>query len=157
MLPIIIFSFGTKSKGGLAGNERVIIRSELQSIMEQIIKSNENGNFEEAIRPYSDSPEFISISNGRVSVYKNFLNENKYYFAAIKSQKFSKSDLNYTFIDNKNVIVTWSCSAIIQMKDKQKIKIDPYAATFIFQKEKESWKIIYAHGSGTVVPVNNEK
>lgn len=140
LLPIILLSCGTKSESGLAENEKEIIRSELQSIMEQIIKSNENGNLEEAIRPYSDSPQFMSISNGKISDYKNFRIENKYYFDAIKSQKFSASDLIYTFINSKNVIVTWSCAANIQMKDEQKIKIEPYAATFIFQKKMDRGK-----------------
>lgn len=150
LFPIIILSFGAKTESNLADNKKVIIKSKLQSIMQHMIKNYEIGNLEEAIQPFSDSPQFMSISNGKISDYKNFRIENKYYFDAVKSQKFSNSDLKYTFINNKNVIVTWSCSAIILMKNKQKIKIDPYAATFIFQKENESWKIIYAHGSGSV-------
>ena len=121
--------------------------------MNQIIQSNEIGNFEKAIEPYLDFPAFISISNGQMSDYKKFMIENKYYFEAIKSQKFSNSKMIYTYINSKNVIITWSCLAIIHMKDEHELKIDPYTATFIFKKVNELWKVIYAHGSGIFVPI----
>ena len=42
------------------------------------------------------------------------------------------------------------------MKDEQEIKIDPYTATFIFEKINELWKVIYAHGSGVFIPIIND-
>jgi hypothetical protein len=153
-LPMIILSCGTKTEGSLT--EKEIIKAELQSIMNQIIQNNEIGNMEKAIEPYSDSPGFISISNGQISDYKNFMIENNYYFEALKSQKFSKSEMIYTFINNETVIITWGCSALLQMKNEQEIKIDPYTATFIFKKVNELWKVIYAHGSGINVPITND-
>ena len=157
LLPIIILSCGTKTENILAENEKEIIKSELQSIMNQFIQNNEIGNMEKAIEPYSDSPEFIIISsNGQISDYNKFMVENKYYFEALKSQKFSKSEIIYTFINNETVIITWGCSAFVQMKDEQEIKIDPYTVTFIFKKANELWKVIYAHGSGIIVPIIND-
>ena len=155
-LPMIILSCGTKTEGSLTENEKEIIKSELQSIMNQIIQNSEIGNMGESIKPYLDSPEFMSISNGQISDYKNFMIENKYYFEVLKSQKFSKSEMIYTFINNENVIITWGCSAFVQMKDEQEIKIDPYTVTFIFKKVNELWKVIYAHGSGIIVPITND-
>jgi hypothetical protein len=153
LLPIIILSCGIKNVGVLSENEKEIIKSELQSIMNQIVQNNENGNMEKAIEPYLNSPEFISISNGQVSDYIKFMTENTYYFDALKSQKFSDSELIYTYINNENVIITWSSSAFVQMKDEQEIKIDPYTVTFMFKKVNELWKVTYAHGSGIIVPI----
>lgn len=156
LLPIIILSCGTKTEGSLTENKKETIKSELQSIMNQIIQNNELGNMEKAIEPYLDSPEFISISNGQISDYKKFMIENKYYFDALKSQKFSVSEMIYTYINNENVIITWRSSAFVKMKDEQEIKIDPYTVTFIFKKVNKLWKVIYAHGSGIIVPIIND-
>jgi hypothetical protein len=155
-LPIIILSCGTKTDGSLTENEKEIIKSELQSIMYQIIQNAEIGNMEESIEPYSDSPEFMSISNGQISDYKNFIIENKYYYEALISQKFTNSEIIYTFINHETVIITLGCSVLVKMKDEQEIKIDPYTATFIFKKVNELWKVIYAHGSGIFVPITND-
>jgi hypothetical protein len=155
-LPIIILSCGTKTDDSLTENEKEIIKSELQSIMYQIIQNAEIGNMEESIEPYSDSPEFMSISNGQISDYKNFIIENKYYYEALISQKFTNSEIIYTFINHETVIITLGCSVLVKMKDEQEIKIDPYTATFIFKKVNELWKVIYAHGSGIFVPITND-
>ncbi len=155
-LPIIILSCGTKTDGSLTENEKEIIKSELQSIMDQIIQNAEIGNMEESIEPYLDSPEFMSISNGQISDYKNFIIENKYYYEALKSQKFINSKIIYTFINHETVIITLGCSVLVKMKEEQEIKIDPYTATFIFNKVNEMWKVIYAHGSGIFAPTTND-
>ena len=151
LLPMFLISCGTKTGSILTENEKETIKSELQLLMNQFIQNNEIGNVEKAIEPYLDSPEFMSISNGQISDYKNFMIANKQYFEALESQKFAESAMIYTFINKETVVITWGCSTLIQMKDEQEIKIDPYTATFIFKKVNELWKIIYCHGSGVFV------
>jgi len=155
-LPIIILSCGTKTDDSLTENKKEIIKTELQSIMNHIIQNAEIGNMEESIEPYSDSPEFMSISNGQISDYKNFIIENKYFYEALISQKFTNPEIIYTFINHETVIITLGCSVLVKMKDEQEIKVDPYTATFIFKKVNELWKVIYAHGSGIFVPITND-
>ncbi|MCP5062960.1 MAG: hypothetical protein GY936_10905 [Ignavibacteriae bacterium] len=104
--------------------------------MNQIIHSNEIGNLEKSIEPYLDYPEFIIISNGQISDYNSFIITNEQYFEALKSQKFSEPTFIYTFLNSENVIITWGCTALVQMRNEQEIKINPYTATFIFKKYK---------------------
>jgi len=109
---------------------------------------------EKSIEPYLNSPGFFSISNGQISDYKNFILANEQYFEGLKSQKYFDSMFGYTFLDNENVIITWGCTARIQMKNDQEIKLDPYTATLVFKKVDDSWRILYGHGSGVFVPIN---
>ena len=155
LIPLIILSCGHKTGSSLTENEKEIIKSELQSRMNQIIQSNEMGNFKKSIEPYLDYPEFIIISNGQISDYNNFIITNEQYFEALKFQKFSESTFTYTFLNSENVIITWGCTALVQMRNEQEIKINPYTATFIFKKVNDLWKVIYAHGSGVYVPIVN--
>ena len=155
LIPLIILSCGHKTGSSLTENEKEIIKSELQSRMNQIIHYNEIGNFEKSIEPYLDYPEFIIISNGQISDYNSFIITNEQYFEALKSQKFSESTFTYTFLNSENVIITWGCTALVQMRNEQEIKINPYTATFIFKKVNDLWKVIYAHGSGVYVPIVN--
>ena len=92
-LPMIILSCGTKTESSLTENGKEIIKSELQSFMNQIIRNTENGNMEKAIEPYLESSEFMSISNGQISDYNKFILENEYYFEILKSQEFTKIEL----------------------------------------------------------------
>ena len=155
LLPIIILSCGPKTESNIAENEKEIIKAELQSLMNQIIQNNEIGNLEKSIEPYLDSPEFMSITNGQISDYNELSNAHEQYFEALKFQKFSESTLIYTFLNSENVIITWGCTALVQMKNEQEIKIDPYTATLIFKKVDDLWKVVYAHGSGVFVPIVN--
>jgi hypothetical protein len=155
LLPIIILSCGTKTESSITENEKEIIKTELQSLMNQIIQNNEIGNLEKSIEPYLDSPEFMSITNGQISDYNELRNAHEQYFEALKSQEFSESTFIYTFLNKENVIITWGCTALVQMKNEQEIKIDPYTATLIFKKVNDLWKVVYAHGSGVFVPIVN--
>jgi len=154
LLPIIFFSCGTKNESSITENEKELIKAELQSLMNQMIQNNEIGNLEKSIEPYLDYPEFISITNGEISNYNELRNAHEEYFEVLKSQEFSESTFSYTFLNNENVIVTWGCTALVEMKNEQKMKIEPYTATLIFKKVNDLWKIVYAHGSGVFVPIS---
>ena len=153
LLPILCLACGNKSQNILSEQEKEVIVNELKSYMNQIIDNNESGNPEKALELYLDSPDFISISNGVISDYETFVNTNKQFFSALDSQKYSNSEMIFTFIDKENVILTWKCTALYRMTGGQELKVDPYAATLIFSKVNEDWKIIYGHGSGQFTPL----
>jgi hypothetical protein len=154
LLSLIFLSCGLKTGSSTTETEKETIKLELQSLMNELIKNNEIGNLEKSIEPYLNSPDFFSISNGQISDYKNFILANEQYFEALKSQKYSNSTFGYTFLNNENVIITWGCTARIQMKNDLEMKLDPYTATLVFKKVDDSWRIVYGHGSGVFVPIS---
>lgn len=156
LLSLIILSCGYRTENELTEVEKENIKTELQSLLNEIIDNNERGNVEKSIRPYLDSPEFISITNGRISDYKSFLVTNKQYFEALEYQKYFNKTFQFTFLNKENVIVTWGCTARIKMKNVQEMKLDPYTATLIFKNIEGSWMIVYGHGSGEFSPIAND-
>ncbi len=124
--------------------------------MDQIVQNSESGNIDKAIEPYSNSTDFISISNGQVSDYSRFVEGNRQYFDAIETQKFTESLMNFTIINSETVIATWGGSALTKMKNGQQVKVDPYAASLVFIKTDGTWKVIYNHESGSLIPIVND-
>jgi hypothetical protein len=153
IISMSLLSCGTKNGATLTDKEKEIIKSEIAPLMNQIVQNSESGNLDKAIEPYSNKPKFISISNGNVSDYNKFVEGNKQSFEAIESQEFTETLMNYTFINKENIIVTWGGSAITKMKDGEQIKVDPFAASLVFNKSDGIWKVIYTHESGVFAPL----
>ncbi len=151
-----LLSCGSKNGASLTDKDKEIIKSEIAPLMNQIVQNSESGNIDKAIEPYSNKPEFLSISNGQVSDYSKFVEGNEQYFEAMESQEFTETLMSYTFIDKEIVIVTWGGSALAKMKDGQHIKVDPFAASLIFNKSDGNWKVVYNHESGVFAQVVND-
>lgn len=156
LLTFILLSCGLQTGSNITETEKETIKLELQSLMNEMISNYESGNYAKSIEPYLNSPEFHSITNGQVFDYETFILENKQFFEALDSQKYSDSTFGYTFLNREDVIVTWGCTAHIQMKNGYEIRLDPYTATLIFKKVDNSWRVVYGHGSGVFTPINDD-
>lgn len=137
----------------LTDQDKATIKSEVQTVLKQIVENSEVGNFEKATEAYVNNPEFISISNGVITGYDGFIKSNKEYFDALDQQTFSETALMFTIIDKKTVILTYGGSALATMKDKQQIKIDPFTATLALRKIDDSWKVIHSNETAIFVPI----
>ncbi|TLX73738.1 hypothetical protein E9993_14870 [Labilibacter sediminis] len=156
MISMFLFSCGTQNEGKLSDEEKEKIKSEISPLFNQIVQNSEAGNLKKAIEPYSNKTEFVSISNGQVSDYDKFVEGNKQYFETMKSQKFTETLMNYTFVSRETVIVTWGGSATIKLKDGKQLKVDPFAASLVFNRTNGIWKVIYNHESGVFTPIIND-
>ena len=156
IISMSLLSCGTKNGATLTDNEKEVIKSEITPLMKQIAQNSESGNLDKAIEPYSNKPEFLSITNGHLSDYNKFVEGNKQYFEAMESQIFNQTLMNFTFINKDNVIVTWGGSALAKMKNRQQIKVAPFAASLVFNKSDGIWKVIYNHESAVFTPVVND-
>ena len=123
IISMSLLSCGTKNGATLTDNEKEVIKSEITPLMKQIAQNSESGNLDKAIEPYSNKPEFLSITNGQLSDYNKFVEGNKQYFEALESQIFNQTLMNFTFINKDNVIVTWGGSALAKRKIDNKSKL----------------------------------
>jgi len=137
----------------LSNQDKEVLITSTKPVLYQIIENSESGNLDKAVEPYLNSPEFIAVGNGQVLDFTGFKEGNKQYFDALDNQKFTEKDLRYTFIDNKTVIATWCGTGIANLKDGQKLNIDPYVVTLVFIKMDGVWKVIYTHESNVITPV----
>jgi hypothetical protein len=137
----------------LSDQDKATIKTEVEVVINQIIENSEAGNFEKATEPYLNSPEFIAISNGVVANYTGYIKSNKEYFSAVAHQKYNETNILFTYIDKNNVIMTYIGTGHATFKDKQQFKIDPFAATLVFKKIDDSWKVTYSNEFATITPV----
>jgi hypothetical protein len=156
ILSVVVISCTTRTNQPLTSEEKDVLISEIKPVLTQIIENSEKGNLDKALEPYLNSSEFVGISNGQVFDYNGMELGNKQYFESMNTQKFTEKLLKYSFINADNVIVTWGGSAIAELKDGQKLNVDPFAATLLFTKTEGNWKVIYSHESSVMGPIQNE-
>ncbi|TXD51490.1 MULTISPECIES: nuclear transport factor 2 family protein [unclassified Polaribacter] len=152
----LLVSCNTSKENILTDQDKATIKSEVQAVINNIVANSEALNLEKATESYLNNPDFISISNGVIADYKSFLKGNKEYFNAIVSQTYTENDLIFTIIDKKTVILTFGGSALVTMKDQQKVKVDPFLATLVFRKIDDSWKVLYTNEFATFAPIEND-
>ena len=75
LIILVIVSCETKNRDLINYEDKERIKSEIQTVFEEMIQSSEAGNFE--FQPFLNSPEFISIVNGKISDYKELLSQIK--------------------------------------------------------------------------------
>ena len=156
VLSVALISCTTKTNQPLSNEEKDVLISEIKPVLTQIIENSEKGILDLALKPYLKSSEFVGISNGQVFDYNGMEQGNKQYFEAMVTQKFTEKLLKYSFINADNVVVTWGGSAIAELKDGQKLNVDPFAATLLFTKIDGNWKVTYSHESSVMTPIQNE-
>ena len=150
---LLLASCDTKKIEVLSDQDKATIKTEVEVVINQIIENSEAGNFEKATEPYLNSPEFIAISNGVVADYTGYIKSNKEYFSAVAHQKYNETNILFTYIDKNNVIMTYIGTGHATFKDKQQFKIDPFAATLVFKKIDDSWKVTYSNEFATITPI----
>jgi len=151
LIILLFVSCETKNRDLINDQDKERIKSDIQTVFEQMIQSSEAGNFE--FRPFVNSPGFISIVNGKISDYKEFIKSNTAFFDLVDNQIFDEAIMFYTFIDKETVILTYGATVIANFKDGHQSKADPLAWTVVFRKMDESWKVIYSHESFKIVPI----
>ena len=151
LIILLIVSCETINRDLINDQDKEKIKSEIQTVFEQMIQSSEAGNFE--FRPFVNSPGFISIVNGKISNYKEFIKSNTDFFDLVDNQIFDETNMLYTFIDKETVILTYGATIIANFKDGHLGRYDPLAWTVVFRKMDDSWKVIYSHESFKIVPM----
>lgn len=129
------------------------IQAEIGKQIEQLVKNNESPNLEFMKEIYWNNPEFLAVSNGKFKNYKEFIEGEKAYFETLRNQKFTESDVRYTFLTSEMIIATYKGKAFARFKDEKQLRVDPFVATVVFQKINDSWKIIYTNESVEFKPL----
>ena len=137
----------------LSKQEKEKITIELRERVQKIVDNSEIGNLNEVAEVYWDNPEFVGVTNGEIKNYKKYIEGDKEYFDILSAQKFSESDLLFTFLTKDIVIATYKGSALADLKDGDKLKLDPFVATLVFKKIDGIWKSVYTNEFMTIQPV----
>jgi hypothetical protein len=155
LLLIACYSCGTNNKP-VSDAQKVKIKGEVKAVVDTIFKGCEEANFEAAIEPFLDSPDFVYTYNGNSFDYKQFVDAIKPVFSTIINQKVTITDEKFAVLDNSTVLYTNNCKWLQNFKDGHAILIDPDAMLYIFKKIENRWKFIYGVESYAEMNVPSE-
>jgi len=134
----------------MTSQEKETAKKEISDIGKSIVQSVEQLDIESAIKPYSDSPDFLIINpDGSYQDYAGFKNANTEAFKQLTSMKQTNIKEEFRFLSKTQVLYTWFGKNEIELKTGEKIKNESYIGTMLFNKINNEWRIVYAHESAS--------
>jgi hypothetical protein len=141
VLLIVCISCGTNNKP-VSDAQKEKIKGDVKEVVNTFIKGCEELNFDVAVEPFFDSPDFVYIGNGKSHSYKELI-AMKPLFDKYLSQKITIVDEKYAVLDNTTVLYTTNCTWLQNYKDGHAILDDPETFMFMFKKIDNKWRVIY--------------
>jgi hypothetical protein len=118
------------------------IKGEVKEVLNTFIKGCDELNFDMAIEPFLDSPDFEYIANGRTYNYQELM-AMRPLFDKMINQKLTIADEKYKVLNNSTVLFTTNYKWLQNYKDGHSILEDPASFMFMFKKINNKWRIIY--------------
>ena len=140
VLLIVCISCGTNNKP-VSDAQKEKIKGEVKEVVNTFIKGCEEVNFDKAIEPFLDSPDFVDLVNGKTLSYKELM-AMKPNFNTLLNQKCTIVDEKYAFLDKSTVLYTADSKWSSNYKDGHSSISDPEVFMFIFKKINSRWKIV---------------
>jgi|SRR3989339_418120 len=130
--------------------EKETAKKEIAVIVDGIVRGCDQLDIQEALKPYSDSPDFVAVNtDGSVVDYEGFRTINAEVFKAASSFKFITAKQDFHFLAENLVLCTWIGSSDIVLKSGEHFKIPAFATTLLLNKVNNEWKILYSHQSAS--------
>jgi hypothetical protein len=141
LLVIVCFSCGTNNKP-VSDAQKEKIKGEVKEAVNTFLKGAEESNFDMAMKPWLDSPDFVYIYNGISFDYKGIVEAMKPVFGTILNQKVTIVDEKYAFLDKSTVIYTSNCKFLENYKDGHAVLEDPAVIQITFRRINDKWMAI---------------
>jgi hypothetical protein len=142
-LVLLIASFSCGTNKSVSDSEKDKIKVAIKEVVNTFIKGCEEANFDMAIEPFFDSPDFVFINNGKTLSYKEVVDGSKPVFNTLLNQQITIIDEKYAFPDNSTVLYTVNVKSLANYKDGHSLLADPEVLLFIFKKIDNRWRVIY--------------
>jgi len=141
VLLIVCFSCGTNNKP-VADAQKEKIKGEVKERVNAFLKGAEEVNFDMAMTPWLDSPDFVYIYNGVIFNYKEVVDAMKPLFGTMINQKITIKDEKFAFLDESTVIYTANCTFLENYKDGHAVLEDPAVIQITFRKINDKWMAV---------------
>lgn len=156
ILLIVCYSCATNNKP-VSEAQKEKIKGEVKEVVSTFFKGVEEVNFDIAMTPWLDSPDFIYIYNGVSFNYKGVVDAMKPMFSSMINQKITIIDEKYAILDKSTVIYTTNCKFLENYKDGHAVLEDPAIIQIIFRKIKDKWMAINGLESSVRQDVKNSE
>jgi len=138
---IACISCGTNNKP-VSDAQKEKIKGEVKEVVNTIIKGFEEADFDKALEPFLDSPDFRVLAFGRTYSYKELM-DMKPSFNVVLNQKCTIVNETYQILDKSNVVYTTNCKWAVNYKDGHSTIEDPEAFMFMLKKIDGRWRVSY--------------
>ena len=147
VLLIACLSCGTNNKP-VSDAQKEKIKGDLKEVVNTIIKGAEEANFDMAMSPWFDSPDFSYINNGKAYTYKEVIDGFSSMFNTLQNQKGTIVEEKYAVLDNSTALYTVNSKWLMNFKDGHSVLQDPWIVQFTFKKIDNKWRVINGVESG---------
>ncbi|TXD51489.1 MULTISPECIES: hypothetical protein [unclassified Polaribacter] len=149
----IFFLFLTSCKNEvteLSSIEKETAKKEISARINEIVEGAKQLNIEMAMNPYLDSKDFLIINaDGSSLDYSGMKEMNSESFKQMNVLKFTTINEKFRFLTKNKVLLTWFGKNELELKSGEKMKIESYTGTMLFEKINNEWSIVYAHESAS--------
>ena len=130
--------------------EKDAAQKEIAGIIDGIVRSCDQLDYQGALKPYFDSPSFVAVNtDGSVVDYEGFKNLNTELFKTVTSFTLTTTKLDVHFLTDTVLLCTWTGNSEIVVKSGEHFRTPAFAATLLFSKVNNEWKIMYSHESAS--------
>lgn len=158
LIAVVLISCQQQSKTTAAEFDTKKIETEIQSVVAQIFDAAANVDSTKLYQVFSfDDPDFTYMEiNGvfyDVAAYKKMVSE---FYGPLKSEILKKGTEKFTFLNENNVLWSYSGGLTATYKDGKQETYDPFGMTMLFRKTNDKWKVVFLQESTQPPSVKNQ-
>lgn len=133
-------------KTNLSESEKNRIKKEIEEAFNTIIIGCESFDMELAFKVFNNSPDFYMVGpDCSICDYQTYIENNKNYFKECSDFKLTTLNKKIKYLGSDMVFFTWVYKAEATLKTGGKDIFEKAAASFLFKKINDEWKVIYYH------------
>lgn len=149
IIPVVFFACMQKSKTASGEVDTKKIQTEVQSVIAQIFDAAAHVDSTKLYEVFSfTDPDFTYMEINGVfydeAAYKKMVRE---FYGPLKSEILAKGTEKFTFLNENNVLWSYSGGLTATYKDGKQEVYDPFGMTMLFRKTSNKWKVVFLQES----------
>ena len=154
LVAVGLFSCRQQTNTSAADLDTKKIQTEVQAVIGQIFEAAAQVDTVKLYEVFSfGDPDFrymeVTGVFYDVAAYKQMVRD---FYGPLKSEILNKGTEKFTFLDNNNVLWSYSGGLTATFNDGKQEVYDPFGMTMLFRKSNDKWKVVFLQES-TQVPV----
>ena len=149
LIAVILFSCTQQSKTANAEIDTKKIQTEVEAVIAQIYDAAAHVDSAKLYEVFSFAdPDFTYMEVTGVfydeAAYKKMVRE---FYGPLKSEILTKGTEKFTFLNENNVLWSYSGAVTANYKEGKQEVYDPFGMTMLFRKTDDKWKVVFLQES----------
>ena len=133
-------------KTNLSQLEKDRIKKEIKEAFNNVVDECESLDMELAFRVFHNSPDFYMIApDCSICDYRTYIDNNINYLRECSDFKLTTFDEKIKLLNSDMAVYSWIYKAEATLKTGDRDIVEKAAATFLFEKIDNEWKVTYYH------------